>query len=139
MARDSREPAGALRAVVPPVSTIRRQRLQLDPLDFGERATDGARYVAVQAEMGPTLFFDDWSKKDRVDWGLTQSAWWYDDADHPDRKRRRQAEFLVHRFFPWSAIDSVGVYDEAIAKEVAAALAAATHRPAIRVQPDWYY
>ena len=102
-------------------------------LDTAWCFTDG------HAEMGPTLFFDDWSNKDRVDWELTQSEWWYDDAEHPDRRRRRQAEFLVHRVFPWSAIESVGICDEAIAAEVEAVLEGATHRPAIRVQPDWYY
>jgi hypothetical protein len=92
-----------------------------------------------QAEMGPTLFYDDWAEKDRVDWQLMQATWWNDTAEFPDRSRRRQAEFLVHRFFPWSAIEFVGVYDKAIAVEVEAVLEAATHRPTIRVQPDWYY
>lgn len=91
------------------------------------------------AEMGPTLFFDDWSNRDRVDWELMQAKWWRDTAEFPDRKRQRQAEFLVHRFFPWSAIESVGVCDEAIAAEVEVLLEGATHRPAIRVQPDWYF
>ena len=102
-------------------------------LDAAWCFTDG------HAEMKPTLFFDDWSEMDRVDWALMQSEWWCDDAENPDRKRQRQAEFLVHTFFPWSAIESVGVYDEAIAREVRDAAAAATHRPAIRVRLDWYY
>ena len=92
-----------------------------------------------QAEMGPTLFFDRWSDKDRVDWSLMQAKWWNDTKEFPDRSRRRKAEFLVHRFFPWIAIESVGVCDETIAGEVEAVLEGAAHRPAIHVRPDWYY
>ena len=49
-----------------------------------------------------TDFFDDLKDLDKIDWDLMQSRYWNDTNDDPDRKRRRQAEFLVHEFFPWS-------------------------------------
>ena len=52
---------------------------------------------------------------------------------------RRQAEFLVREFFPWTAIEQIGAISREMAREVEAALVRAGHRPAIVVQPDWYY
>ena len=50
-------------------------------------------------------------------------------------KRRRQAEFLVHRFFPWTSFESVGVHNGDVAEELAALLETEPHRPAISVRP----
>lgn len=104
-------------------------------------ALDDVRWCFTdgQAEMAMTWFYDDWTKKNHVNWALMQAQWWNDTAEYPDRKRQRQAEFLAHRYFPWWALDCVGVYDEVVARELEAILSGATHQPAIRVVPDWYY
>ena len=92
------------------------------------------------AEMFLSEFFDDLARlRDGVDWTVMRSRYWHDTADDGDRKRRRQAEFLVREFFPWDAIEQIGVINRDIGREVEAALLRAGHRPAIVIQPDWYY
>lgn len=74
----------------------------------------------------------------RIDWPLMQARDWFDDAQHPDRKRRRQAEFLVHQFVPWSAIIEVGVMTEPMQRVVQGLLGTASHPP-VTVHRPWYY
>jgi len=38
-----------------------------------------------------------------------QARYWSDTNTDNDRKRRRQAEFLVHNFFPLRLVEAVGV------------------------------
>ena len=59
--------------------------------------------------------------------------------DDNDRKRRRQAEFLVHEFFQWPAISRIGVHDTAIRRQVELALQSVDRRPEVVVEPGWYY
>jgi len=56
-----------------------------------------------------------------------------------DRKRRKQAEFLVHRFFPWHLITEIGVIDDKVAGRVTELLEGATHKPPVNVHKLWYY
>ncbi|HVV74167.1 MAG TPA: DUF4433 domain-containing protein, partial [Verrucomicrobiae bacterium] len=111
------------------VSSVKRVLADGYPYCF----TDG------HAEMGPTLFYNDWKMhKDKVPWSVMTSNWWNDTADQPDRKRQRQAEFLVRDTFPWGAIESIGVYDESVRQEVLK-IVAGTNAPSVTVQRAWYY
>jgi hypothetical protein len=75
----------------------------------------------------------------RIDWQIMQAKYWNDTYQDGDRKRRRQAEFLVHRSFPWQLIAEIGVMTPRAAECVSRVLDAATHRPTVTVHPDWYY
>ena len=70
-----------------------------------------------------------------VDWESIRKNDWRD----PVAKERKQAEFLVHEFVPWCAIEGIGVLNSSIAIEVDQILSTATHRPTVKVKPDWYY
>ena len=72
-------------------------------------------------------------------WDVIRSRQWADTADDNDRKRRKQAEFLVHNAVPWNAVSRIGVIDATIADTVHALLAGAPHQPAVDVHRDWYY
>ena len=89
--------------------------------------------------MALSDFFTDLADLEQIDWDVMASRWWNDTQEHPGRKRRRQAEFLVHHHVPWSLIAEIGVYNRAIASEVQAALREATHKPRVTVKADWYY
>ena len=68
-----------------------------------------------------------------------KSKWWNDTVKEMDRKRRRQAEFLVHDFFPWELVTKIGVIDNGVAEQVNEILQRAPHRPTVVVKGSWYY
>lgn len=57
----------------------------------------------------------------------------------PEVKEKRQAEFLVHDWCPWEAIEVIGVMDRDIAAHVETAISGAGHKPRVEVHRDWYY
>ncbi|MCC5876811.1 MAG: DUF4433 domain-containing protein [Candidatus Sumerlaeia bacterium] len=88
-----------------------------------------------------TKWFDDLSDLARVDWEAVSSTWWRDTPEDMDRQRRKQAEFLVHRFLPWDQVERIGVVDavwRAQVEDVLGAHPAAMQRP-VEVRPEWYY
>jgi hypothetical protein len=62
-----------------------------------------------------------------------QETYRYDTTEDGDRKRRRQAEFLVHRFFPWTLVDEIGVMTRQMAHDVQQILQTSAHRPQVTV------
>lgn len=87
-----------------------------------------------------TRFFNDPScLKENVDWQVMQSNIWYNTEHDPDRKRRRQAEFLVHGVLPWENIEEVAVYDVPMLDIIRVYIAQAKSCPAVRIRSRWYY
>lgn len=99
----------------------------------------GLRWVFTEghADMQFTDFFDDLKDLTKVDWNLMQAKYWNDTNDDPDRKRRRQAEFLVYNFFPWELISYIGVYDLSTADTVGEIIGG--NIPTVEVRQGWYY
>lgn len=92
------------------------------------------------AELAVSKFFDDLAQlADEVDWKIMGSPYWKDTSEEPDRKRKRQAEFLIHHFVPWNLVENIGVKTAAVKKSVAEMLATSTHQPIVRVEQKWYY
>lgn len=58
-------------------------------------------FIDGHAEMQISQFYNLPSDLDKVDWQLMKGRYWHDTTADTDRKRRRQAEFLVHDFMPW--------------------------------------
>ncbi|MCS6919322.1 MAG: DUF4433 domain-containing protein, partial [Fimbriimonadales bacterium] len=74
-----------------------------------------------------------------VDWKVMRSERWHDCAEYPDRKSRRQAEFLVYQEVEWTLIEQIGVYDSTRLNTVLQTLQNAAHQPPVSVQGGWYY
>jgi hypothetical protein len=91
------------------------------------------------AEIKLSQQFDDLSDLNKVDWDLMNSRYWHDTPTYPDRKRRRQAEFLVHGALPWPLVHEVGVMNEEMRARVFEHLKDASHHPSVVVHEDWYY
>lgn len=89
--------------------------------------------------MELTDFYDDIEDLCHIDWNVMASRMWCDTDENPDRKRRRQAEFLVHHFLPWHFINEIGVIDRSVQEEVQNVLAVVEHQPAVAVHREWYY
>ncbi|MDB9514821.1 DUF4433 domain-containing protein [Kamptonema animale CS-326] len=88
-----------------------------------------------------TDFFDDLEYLDEaIDWEVMNARYWYDTDEHPDRKRKRQAEFLVYNFFPWQLVTEIGVKNYQIKTEVDKILENnTTHQPPVKIRTAWYY
>lgn len=88
-----------------------------------------------------TQWFGDLGDLDKVDWKTVYANYWRDDVDDMDRQRRKQAEFIVHRFCEWSLIREIAVVNAGMKGKVEAVLsrfAREFHR-SVHVRPEWYY
>ena len=96
---------------------------------------------------GMSSFYDSLDDLDTVAWDILKGKWWHDTDMYPDRKRRRQAEFLVHEFFPWTLVRQIAVLNEQVREDVLRSLEGVDHQPVIRVVgtaptkfwPEGYY
>ncbi|WP_013324670.1 type II toxin-antitoxin system toxin DNA ADP-ribosyl transferase DarT [Gloeothece verrucosa] len=92
------------------------------------------------AIMDYSDFYDDLNALDFViDWELMKSKYWFDTEDYPDRKWRRQAEFLVYERCPWDLITEIGVINSTIQLRVQNILKNFSDLTPVRVYPNWYY
>lgn len=88
------------------------------------------------ADLGYANQYDTLDKLGEVDWAVMPLRQWGGDQEV---KEKRQAEFLVHDWCPWEAVEVIGVIDQVIAARVEAALAGAGHKRRVEVHRDWYY
>jgi hypothetical protein len=72
-------------------------------------------------DLGYASQFDTLDRLDEVNWSVMPLAYWSD----PEVKGRRQAEFQVHDWCPWSAIEGIGVMDRALMQQLGTVLASA--------------
>lgn len=83
--------------------------------------------------------FDDVSALDELDWVAIDGRQFGN--DDLDRKRRKQAEFLVHRAVPWSLVRGVAVCNDAARNRVLEILdhyPDDLHKP-VEVMRAWYF
>lgn len=88
------------------------------------------------ADLGYANQYDSLERLNEVDWAVMPLRQWGGDQEV---KERRQAEFLVHDWCPWTAIEAIGVMDQAVADRLETAIASESHKPRIEVHRDWYY
>ena len=70
-----------------------------------------------------------------LDWSAIRST----DFRQAEVKERKQAEFLVHHEFPWELVERIGVRSGAVRDRALDAIATASHRPRVSIQPTWYF
>jgi hypothetical protein len=103
----------------------------------------GLRFVFSDghAEMAISKFYNDLDRLDVIDWKVMKSNWWNDTLEYPDRKRRRQAEYLVKTFLPWDLITKIGVRLVKTQAQVKAIIEqnSEDHYPIIEQERGWYY
>ena len=89
--------------------------------------------------MDFTDFYDDLKDLEHVDWDVMKATYWADTEDDTERRRRRQAEFLIHEKLPFQYIEEIGVIDRTVQAEVESLMRASIFRPGIAVRRRWYY
>lgn len=88
----------------------------------------------------PSRMFGHLSDLNHITWEVMPQQYWHDnDPKYPDRKRKRQAEFLVHQFFPWSLVTEVAVMGFNRRMQVEALLRQSVHKPQVVTRREWYY
>ena len=106
-------------------------------------AAAGCRYVFTDGHGLATFteWFDDLARLDAVDWNLVGKRYWADKPEDNDRKRRKQAEFLVWQSVDWGLIGGIGVLNAQIKGQVEGILAQHPNRDqvAVKVTPNLYY
>jgi hypothetical protein len=88
-----------------------------------------------------SAYYNDVNDLVNVDWNVVKEKQWNNTEEDPDRKRRKQAEFLVSQEIPSSCIHAILVYDaerHRFAEEAvkAAGLAIQVH---LNTNARWYY
>ena len=86
-----------------------------------------------------TAWYDDLDRLEEVDWEIVGAHYWADTLDDMDRKRRKQAEFLVYEFCPWSLIQEIAVINRVNKDRVEQLLTLARLQKIVSVKPQWYY
>lgn len=101
----------------------------------------GLRFVFTDGHgiMALTDFYDDLVHLDKIDWPLMRSRYWADTDEDPDRKRRRQAEFLIHERLPINLIRGIGVMNHQVKEEAEVLIKNVGLKIPVAVKADWYY
>ncbi|NLX57134.1 MAG: DUF4433 domain-containing protein [Planctomycetaceae bacterium] len=88
------------------------------------------------AELGYARYFDSIDREAQVDWSVMPRNYW---AESDEMKEKRQAEFLVHEWFPFDAVEQIGVVNERMRSRVQKILATSVFSPPVIVERSWYY
>ena len=104
-----------------------------------ESNCNGWVFTDGHAIMDLTDFYSDLDDLDKIDWAVMEAKYWRGTLADGDRKRRRQAEFLIHNVFPWNLVHEIGVMTEAIGAWVNSVCANRDVPTVVNVRRNWYY
>jgi hypothetical protein len=83
--------------------------------------------------------FNDVTYLDNIDWEIINASQWFDTEEDPDRKRRKQAEFLIKNEMSINAILGIATYNKETLEKVNTKL----NHHSIDIKtvaiPKWYY
>lgn len=86
----------------------------------------GSRYARILSSI------DD---LDKLNWEAIEAT----DFRDPDIKEGKQAEFLIHEWFPWELITRIGTHSERVKNITIGSLGSPAHHPKVSVEAKWYY
>lgn len=86
-------------------------------------------------------FYENINHLEFIDWKVMECKYWGSTPEDPNRKCRRQAEFLVHHFLPWQFIIEIGVINPIYKSRVETILQNIKNidYPPVTVYRNWYY
>jgi hypothetical protein len=116
-------PAGCQRTIVHLVSSV-QAGMALGQLWAVSDGNAGAFH---------TWFGSDLEAIKTLDWAAIRATDWR------GKTHQKSAEFLVAEFFPWTGIHAIGCENTGVAKQVHDLVNSHDHRPAVTVEPTWYY
>ncbi|MHB0755996.1 type II toxin-antitoxin system toxin DNA ADP-ribosyl transferase DarT [Polaribacter sp. M15] len=95
--------------------------------------TDGHGYHNL------SQFFNEEKFLKEVDWKTVNLVRWNDTESDPDRKRKKQAEFLIHKEVPFSMIKGIVTYNENAKTKILTKLAENNINCNVIVKSNYYY
>jgi hypothetical protein len=104
-------------------------------------AKAGAKFVFTNghAYMTDTNYYDDLARLDKIDWDILKRRDFKKSPDDIDKSRRYQAEALIYRHLPTSALKGIACYNKASADRVAAEIDKRGLALQVRALPSWYF
>ena len=84
-------------------------------------------------------FFDKEEDLKEVDWSMVKARDWADNMNDNDRKRRKQAEFLVRGELELQSLLCIGVYNEATKSKILTIFTENNYTCPVILRPTWYY
>lgn len=95
--------------------------------------TDGHSFAAY------TQFFNDTKYLNQIDWKVVNARRWNNTEADPDRKRRKEAECLVFREMPLSAVTGIAVYNKETFDYIENVLRKYNLNIPVTIETSWYY
>lgn len=98
-----------------------------------------AVFTDRHAYLTTANFYDDVDDLDQIDWTGLRSKNFKKDPANPERVERYQAEALVHRHVPLSALKGVAVVSESVQADVQKLVDKSGTSLKVRTMPGWYF
>ena len=108
-------------------------------LDAINKANLDFAFTDGHAVMEISKFYKDLEDLSQIDWSLMRSKYWNDTEDDGDRKRRRQAEFLILDKVPIGLLAGIAVIGSDQQVLVKGILAKYGVSKSVKVLKNWYY
>lgn len=101
----------------------------------------GLKYVFTDAHAytGFKKFYNQKNELVNLDWEVLKSDNWAKTALDPDRKRRKQAEFLIYETLPFESLEGIGVFVKTQEEYVKEVLLNHDKKLYTGIKKDWYY
>lgn len=101
----------------------------------------GLRFVFTNQHAYPPMadYFADLSQLDEIDWPLLQSRNFSHDPDDPGKKERYQAEALIWKHVPLTALRGVCCYTPSVERQLKAEIERRALSFKVGVQQSWYF
>ncbi len=116
-------PPGAQRTIVHLASTL-ATGINLDKPWAISDGNAGAYHTSFYSELAALSY---------LDWEAIRATQW------KGRIHQKSAEFLVADFFPWEGVQSISCHNPEVVSQVQNLLDSQPHKPAVAVNPHWYY
>lgn len=104
-------------------------------------AAQGITFVFTNQHAYPAIadYFTDLANLDEIDWPLLQSRNFRHDPDDPGKKERYQAEALIWKMVPLTALRGVCCYTSVVEEQINAEVQKRGLAFNARVQRSWYF
>lgn len=101
----------------------------------------GYSYVFTDghAIMAFSEYYNELGDLDKIDWAVMRNRFWADTSDDSDRKRRRQAEFLVYKSLNIIDIEIFITSNTQVQNNILSKLRSVGHNIPVDININWYY